>query len=480
MRRLLPMLAVAALVAAAPAAAFVPTDPLASKQWYLDEDHAFDAWPTPPATLAPVKVAVVDSGIDGTLPDFIGRIAAAESFVGGSPLVDTEGHGTFVAGEIAANLDTQGIVGMAYNAQLLIAKVVTQDGRIPLNAEAAAIRWAVDNGARVINLSLGGVRDPAHPNRDTYSALEASAVAYAYAKGAVLVAAVGNADEAYSEPWPYASYPAALPHVIGVSALTRSGNVADFSDRDAVFNDIAAPGAGIFSTFPAAITALRPTCTDQGYSDCGPPDYANAEGTSFSTPQVTAAAAMLFAVDPALTNSQVASILEHTADDVNTSTGCGKCAVGRDAYTGWGRLDVAKAIAAITTGPLPAADTFETNDDAGTQAWTLWGKQRTVDATLDYYDDPVDVYRVSLTGHEKLTAKLSGDWQDAKVKLVLWRPNTASVAEQTSTLRAAQSAASRGTQRLTFTAPGRGWYYVEAIVTAPGFGSYSLTLTKTP
>ncbi len=287
MRRLLPMLAVAALIAAAPAAAFVPTDPLASKQWYLYEDHAFDAWPTPPTTLAPVKVAVVDSGIDATLPDFAGRIAAAQSFVGGSPLVDTEGHGTFVAGEIAANLDSQGIVGMAYSAQLLIAKVVTPDGRIPLDAEAEAIRWAVDNGARVINLSLGGVRDPANLNRDTYSAIEASAVAYAYAKGAVLVAAVGNADEAYAQPWPYASYPAALPHVIGVSALTRSGNVADFSDRDAVFNDIAAPGAGIFSTFPAALTELRPTCTDQGYSDCGPDDYANAEGTSFSTPQVT-------------------------------------------------------------------------------------------------------------------------------------------------------------------------------------------------
>ena len=69
--------------------------------------------------LAPVKVAVIDSGIDATLPDFAGRIADARSFVGGSPYVDTEGHGTFVAGEIAANLDTQGIVGMAYTAQLL-------------------------------------------------------------------------------------------------------------------------------------------------------------------------------------------------------------------------------------------------------------------------------------------------------------------------------------------------------------------------
>jgi subtilisin family serine protease len=481
MRRLLPVLAVAALVAAAPAAAFAPTDPLAPKQWYLDEDHAFDAWPTPPTDLNPVKVAVVDSGIDGTLPDFTGRIAAAQSFVGGSPLTDTEGHGTFVAGVIAANLDTQGIVGMAYTAQLLIAKVVTDDGRIPLTAEADAIRWAVDNGARVINLSLGGVRDPLHPDRDTYSALEASAIAYAYAHGAVLVAAVGNSDEAFSQPWPYASYPAALPHVIGVSALTRSGNVADFSDRDAIYNDISAPGAGIFSTFPAAITQLRPTCTDQGYSDCGTDDYTNAEGTSFSAPQVSAAAAMLIAIDPALTNSQVGAILEHTADDVNASNGCGKCAVGRDAYTGWGRLDVARAVAVATQGPLPSADAFETNDDAGTQAHTLWGKKAVVDASLDYYDDPVDVYKVALSGRERLTAKFSGALGDARVSLVLWKPGTTTVGNLLAVnQRAAQSAAQGAVQRLTFTAPGRGWYYLEAKVMSPGSGAYSLTVTKTP
>ena len=260
MRRLLPALFVVALVAATPAAAFTPTDPLAPKQWYLTEDHAFDAWPTPPTNLAPVLVAIVDSGIDGSLPDFAGRIADSRSFVGGSALVDTEGHGTFVAGEIAANLDTQGIVGIAYTSQLLIAKVVKPDGTIPLQAEADAIRWAADQGARVINLSLGGVRDPVHVNRDTYSALEASAVAYANAKGALLVAAVGNGDEAFSQPWPFASYPAALPHVLGVSALTRSGNVPDFSNRDAIYNDISAPGQGIFSTFPLALTALRATC----------------------------------------------------------------------------------------------------------------------------------------------------------------------------------------------------------------------------
>jgi subtilisin family serine protease len=479
MRRVVPALFAAALVAAAPAAAFTPADPLASKQWHIAEDHAFDAWTTPPPNLQPVRVAIVDSGVDASLPDFAGRIADSRSFVGGNPLVDTEGHGTFVAGEIAANLDTQGIVGIAYSAQLLVAKVVKPDGTIPLEAEAAAIRWAADQGARVINLSLGGVRDPLHPNRDTYSPLEASAIAYAYAKGALLVAAVGNGDEAFTQPWPYASYPAALPHVVGVSALTRLGNVPDFSNRDAIYNDLSAPGQGIFSTFPLAITAQRPACLDQGYSDCGPDEYRNPEGTSFAAPQVSAAAALLFAVNPALTNGQVESLLEHTADDVNAATGCGRCALLRDPLSGWGRLDVAKAIEALA-GPLPAADRYETNDDAGTQARTMWGKQVTINATVDYYDDQVDVYRVALSGGERVAAKLAGGWSGASLSLVLWRPGTRRVDDfRTQTLRAAQSIAPGSTQRFTFKAPGRGWYYVEVKVTAPGYGPYTLTLAKT-
>jgi subtilisin family serine protease len=471
-------LAAAALAAAAPAAAFAPADPLAPKQWYLEQDHAFDAWATPPTNLAPVTVAIVDSGIDASLPDFAGRIAGGRSFVGGDWRVDTEGHGTFVAGEIAANLDSVGIVGMAYTAQLLIAKVVSPDGTIPLRAESAAIRWAADSGARVINLSLGGLRDPAHPDRDTFSREEATAVAYAYSKGAVLVAAVGNSDEAPSQPWPYASYPAALPHVIGVSALTRSGNVPEFSNRDAVFNDISAPGIGIFSTFPSNITSLRPSCVLQGYSECGTSDYANPEGTSFAAPQVTAAAAMLFAVDSALTNSQVSTLLEHSADDVNATNGCTKCALLRDAFSGWGRLDVANAIEALN-GPLPAPDRFETDDDAGTQAHTLFGKRVKLDATLDYYDDPIDVYRITLSGHETLNASVQAGWSGANVSLILWRPPTLHVATASSTFRAAQSVAAGASQSLTYTAPGRGWYYLEVKDAAPGFGPYSLDFAKT-
>jgi subtilisin family serine protease len=360
---------------------------------------------------------------------------------------------------IAANLDGQGIVGIAYpSAQLIVAKVVRADGTIPLSAEAAAIRWSADQGARVINLSLGGVRDPRAPARDTYSRAEADAVAYAYQKGAVLVAAVGNGDEAPATPWPYASYPAALPHVIGVSALSRTGSVPTFSNRDRIYNDIAAPGQDMFSTFPRDLTALRPTCLDQGYSDCGTDDYRRPEGTSFAAPQVSA-----------------------TADDSNASNGCHICPLLRDAYTGWGRLNVAKAIAALD-GPLPPADQYESNDNAGTQAHTLFGGTADLHATLDFYDDQVDVYRVRLAKGQQIDAVLTGP-TGANVDLVLWKPGTQRVDDlRSQRLRAAQSSKPGPDERLTYRAPASGWYYLEAKLTAPFTGAYPYTLdfTKRP
>ena len=179
-----------------------------------------------------------------------------------------------------------------------MAKVVTKSRTIPVEAEARAIRWSVENGARVINMSLGAVRDPLDPDRDSFSRLEADAVAYAISNGVVVVAAVGNADQAPSSPWGYASYPAALPHVIGVSAITEDGAVPKFSNRDRVYNDLAAPGHEILSIFPRPLTARFPACSEQGYSSCGPDDYREAQGTSFATPQVSAAAALLLALRP--------------------------------------------------------------------------------------------------------------------------------------------------------------------------------------
>ena len=475
-RTLLAVVVAAALAAPAAAAAFTTNDPLAPQQWYLLQDRAFDTWPEPPV-LAPVNVAVVDSGIDGGHPEFAGRIALAKSFVGGSALTDEQGHGTFVAGEIAASIDNGvGIAGIAFPAQLLIAKVVDKDGTISLDAESDAIHWAVDHGAQVINLSLGGLRDPGEPTEDTYSSLEAAAVSYAVSKGVVVVAAVGNSDQAPTTPWNYASYPAALPHVLGVGALAQDGSVPLFSDRDQVYVDLAAPGQDILSTFPRALTAARPSCADQGYSDCADDEYSPGEGTSFAAPQVTAAAALLLATDPTLTADQVATVLERTAVDMNPADGCHACAVGRDPLTGWGRLDITAALAALA-GPLPAADVREPNDGAGALASTVWGANATIEATTDWWDDRIDVYRVYVRKGQRIAASVVGPSAPG-ANLVLWRPGTLDVVGTSKRVLAMRVAVAGPEGSLAFRSRVAGWYYVEVSARRTASGSYTLTIAK--
>jgi subtilisin family serine protease len=422
-----------------------------------------------------VRVGIIDSGVDCSLPDFTGQIAEKKSFVGGNPCVDNQGHGTIVAGEIAGALNQAGVVGLAYSSQLLVAKVVAPDGTIPLKAEAAGIRWAVNQGAQVINLSFGAVRDPNDPALDSYSNVEAQAVNYAIRKGAVVVAAVGNSDEAPATPWPYASWPAALPHVLGVAALSRSGNVPSFSDEDLSYVDIAAPGVGIFSTFPKDLTAAQPGCTEQGYTDCAIGDYRHPEDTSFAAPQVSAAAAVLFGVDPLLTNSQVTKILERHADDVNVATGCAECPLGRDKYSGWGSLDVTSAVNALDPGnQLPPPDRLEPNDTAP-QAQKLWGKRPSLNATLDYWDDRVDVYRVKLDRGERLQARVTARWSRAALDLSLWKPGTIAFHKHGAV---AQTSRPGKTQRLSYRARHGGWYLVELRTRQHGGGRYSLRLSK--
>ena len=463
LRLALPAAVAIALVATASAAAFTPTNAYYSKQWYLEQDQAFAAWPTTPPTLDPVKVALIDSGVDCSLPDFANQIVAKKSFVGGDPCKDTEGHGTIVAGEIAGALNAAGVVGLAYSSQLIVAKVVASDGTIPLTAEADAIRWAVQQGARVINMSFGAVRDPANPALDTYSKVEAQAIAYAVKHKAIIVAAVGNSDEAYATPWPYASWPAALPHVIGVGALTRTGNVPDFSDEDPVYVDIAAPGTGIFSTFPKSLTGAQSSCAPQGYTDCASGDYRNPEGTSFAAPQVSAAAAVLLGLNPALTPSQVTTILERQTDDVSASTGCAACPSGRDMFSGWGSLDVQKAVAAVTQGNLPPSDRFEPNDTVQ-QAYRLRGPRPMAGATLDYWDDRVDVYRVKLARGQRLLARVRAR---PTVNLVLLAGPKTPLAQSPTGQK----------QRLAYRVRQTGWYYVE-VRCAAGAGRYTLRLDE--
>jgi subtilisin family serine protease len=484
-RRLAVAVALLLLTAVATASArtlFATNDPLASRQWYLQRDKAFDFWPTSLPQLAPVKVAVIDSGIDGGHPEFpASRIAAAKSFVGGSPLVDTDGHGTFVAGEIAAAPDNGlGIAGIAFPAQLLIAKVVGENGELPLDAEIAAIKWAVDQGARVINLSLGGVRDPLDPKLDTYSPLEQNAINYAVRKGAIVVAAVGNGPQSPKTPWPYAHYPAALPHVLGVSAVTESGSVPSFSNRDSLYNDIAAPGQNILSTVPRAMSADRAACVEQGYSPCGTPEFRDSIGTSFAAPQVAAAAALVLSVRPDLTSDQVVALLERTADDANPATGCKQCPLLRDAYSGWGTLNILRAVQVASSGDaIPPADAYETNDEAGKWAAQLYGAKRTIHATTDFWDDQLDVYAIYLRKGQRLFGHLATP-PNVELKLALWRPGTTTV-EGIHVDLSRQAAKGRrvgAQQRLAYTAASTGEYYLSVKLQTQAAVAYTLAYVK--
>ena len=456
-------------VGAARRLALTPNDPLIGTQWYLASIRAFDHWAERPP-LAPVRVAVIDSGIDGSHPEFADRIRNAKSFVRGSPEVDEIGHGTMVAGEIAATIDNElGIAGVAFPAELLIAKVVKPDGTISLEAEARAIRWAADRGARVINMSLGGPRDPNNPARDTFSDLEQRAIDYAIEKGALIVAATGNCPVVC--PYQFASYPAALAHVVGVSALTQNDRTPAFSNRDPIHNDLAAPGAGVVSTFPT--DATDPVCGLPGYSLCAEVDeYRRGEGTSFAAPLVSAAAALVFAMRPDLEASQVADLLKRTATDIQNG--------GRDKKTGSGRLDVTAALEALV-GPVAAADRFEPNDDAGSRAYRVFMSQnsRALVATLDFFEDATDVYRVRLKKGERGTFRVVGP-DGTDVNLVLWRPGTKDVtAFSPRGLVAAIANRPGAKERIRYRAKKAGWYYLQVKLSEGAGGSYRLIIERT-
>ena len=454
--------------------AFRPNDPLAERQWYLSAIRAFDRWAEVPPH-PPILVAVIDSGIDGGHPEFAGRIAAAKSFTGSPARADRFGHGTMIAGEIAAALgNAEGIAGVGIPVRLLVAKVVASDGRISLLAEARAIRWAVNRGAKVINLSLGGPRDPDDPRRDTYSALEHAAVDYATRRGAVVVAAAGNCLAA-SCPERHASWPAALPHVIGVSSTASDGTTPLFSNRDPVFNDLAAPGLDILTTYPRAQS--KPGCEQPGYTLCANRESRRSpRGTSFSAPLVSAAAALLAGERGllglrSLHASQIRTLLESSAVDLGSP--------GRDARTGNGLLNVHAALAKLD-GDLPPRDRYETNDDAGSRAFGLRGASRTIEATLDRYDDVRDVYRVWLNAGQRAEFALAGP-QGGESDLALWKPGTKGVtgAQRNRRNRVALSAGPGAHERIVLRVRRTGSYFLETRLPSGASGAYTLTIRKT-
>jgi hypothetical protein len=263
--------------------------------------------------------------------------------------------------------------------------------------------------------------------------------------------------------------------VLGVSALTRRGGVPAFSNRDPQFNDIAAPGEDILSTLPLRLTAMNSDCRDQGYSTCGPDEYRSAEGTSFATPQVTAAAAMLIATSPGLAPDQVLTLLEQSAVDARPANGCFSCTVGHDRFTGSGRLDQTAAIELLAAG-APPRDRYEPNDGAGASAYPLFGARRDIAATLDYWNDRDDVYRVYVRAGERLDAT-PAEGAGIKPALSLWRPGAPAIDRASVS---SQRILARPTGvGLSYRAPAAGWYLLDVRLVHASRGPYRLAVTKT-
>ena len=150
------------------------------------------------------------------------------------------------------------------------------------------------------------------------------------------------------------------------------------------------------------------------------------------------------------------------------------CPVGRDKFSGWGGLDVSKAVDFLHSGsPLPPSDRLEPNDSPK-QAPKLWGRRPPFDATLDYWDDPVDDYRVRLTRGERLHVRFAARWSNAKVGVTLWRPITKSVHGAKRVAGTARS----GKTELSYRARHTGWYEIRLRIEQRGGGRYALALRK--
>jgi hypothetical protein len=262
--------------------------------------------------------------------------------------------------------------------------------------------------------------------------------------------------------------------VIGVAAYARSGDVPKFSNRDDVYVDLAAPGQDMLSLFPRALTAHNPSCGEQGYSICGPRDYRHADGTSFSSPQVAAAAAILLGREPWLQADQVSNLLERAAVDATPATGCDACTAGRDPLTGFGRLDVTAAVHDLVK-PAPPADRFEPNDDVAVHAAT--GYPHRFRATLDPWDDPNDVYRIHLRRGQRVSVLVRATVID--VSLALWKPALHSLANARDRLRARRSVHPLGApERLAYRARRSGWYSLQVRLAQPAFGRYWIRIAR--
>jgi len=287
-------------------------DPLRSQQWALDRVAFEGAWNVTRGK--GVKVAVIDSGVDGNHEDLGGSVLHGIDYInpGSDGRNDPNGHGTHVAGVIAAHVNNaRGIAGAAPDVKILPVRVLDANGGGVASNVAKGIIWAADHGARVINLSLGGGQAPGIQE----------AIKYANSKDSVVLAAGGNDGQSGNDPM----YPAAYPEAIAVAGVDSNLNHMSIGNTGK-YIDVAAPGVGIVSTWGSSNTA-----------------YASATGSSMATPYAAAAAALIVSENPNASVERVTHLLEASATDLGAG--------GVDPVFGHGLINPLGALAAAQPRP---------------------------------------------------------------------------------------------------------------------------------
>nr|WP_255570138.1 S8 family peptidase [Cohnella sp. CFH 77786] len=286
--------------------AFVPNDTLYARyQWNLPQIEAEQGWNWNRGNQN-IVVAVVDTGVQSDHPDLQGRLVQGVNIVDPSkPPEDDVGHGTHVAGIIAARVNNnEGVAGLTWFTKIMPVKALDSSGAGSTYSVAQGVIWAADHGANVINMSLGNYAQAQFLH---------DAIKYATAKGVIVVAASGNDNT--DRP----GYPAAYPEVLAVSATDPGGGKAEYSNYGD-YIDVAAPGTSIASTYPGS-------------------RYAALSGTSMACPHVSALASLVRAANPALSNAEVMNVIRSTAVDLG--------ARGKDNVFGYGQIDARNALQAV-------------------------------------------------------------------------------------------------------------------------------------
>ena len=296
--------------------ALIPNDTWYPSQWHLPKIFAPEGWDINTGSTE-IIIAIIDSGVDSDHPDLVDKLVPGRNFLCGYDVNNTDdvslGHGTAVAGSAAATTDNEiGVAGVAWKSLIMPLVVLNPENSATYADMIEAIIYAADEGANIINMSIGGPGS---------SIAEKEAVDYAWGKGVVIIACAMNWGTDVSQ------YPAAYENVVAVSATNSSDTLSSFSSYGN-WIDIAAPGSGIYTTNRGG-----------GYG------YHN--GTSFSSPIVAGLAALILSVEPGLTNSQVVDLIKQNADDLGEP--------GHDDHFGHGRINVYESLIAAG-GTIPDPD----------------------------------------------------------------------------------------------------------------------------